>query len=293
MFRILFTMVLLAVFAATSLRAEWQNKQFAWEKCQTSIPGVLLAEWKFNTPRLICVYALRIDLQTPGLQFHVTGKADQYGQPMPGEPGFIIRTKRQTTVAFFNEMQKKHRFPMAAAVNAAPWSPWKKPWNHPYADRMGLLVSDGDVVLPPNGKRPAFIVYKDGKVDMQILPPDADLSNIRHAVSGFFYILEKSTPSGKQQGTAPRTGIGLSADRRYLYIFVADGRQPEYSLGMTEFEVGTFLRYLGADIGINMDGGGSSTLVLRRKNKAVMLNKQLANGIRTVGASLGISIPRR
>ena len=293
MFRILFTMVLLAVFAATPLRAEWQNKQFAWEKCNTSIPGVHLAEWKFNTPRLICVYALRIDLQTPGLQFHITGKAAQYGQPMPGEPGFIIRTRRQTTVAFFNELQRKHRVPMAAAVNAAPWSPWKKPWNHPYADRLSLLVSNGDIVLPPNGKRPAFIVYKDGKVDMQILPPDADLSNIRHAVSGFRFVLEKKEPSGKQQGTAPRTGIGLSADRRYLYIFVADGRQPEYSLGMTEFEVGTFLRYLGADIGINMDGGGSSTLVLRRKNKAVMLNKQPANGIRTVGASLGISIPHQ
>ena len=62
---------------------------------------------------------------------------------------------------------------------------------------------------------------------------------------------------------------------------------------MTEFEVGTFLRYLGADTGINMDGGGSSTLVLRQKNKAVMLNKQPMNGIRTVGASLGISIPRQ
>ena len=293
MFRILLTIVLLAVFAAVPLRAEWQNKQFTWEKCKTSIPGVLKAEWKFNSPRLICVYALRIDLQTQGLQFHITGKAPEYGQEMPGEPGFIIRTRRQTTVAFFNELHKKHRIPMAAAVNTAPWSPWKKPWNHPYADRMGLLVSNGDVVLPPTGSRPALIVYKDGKVDMQTLPANADLSNIRHAVSGFRFVLEKCEPSGRQQGTAPRTGIGLSADRRYMYWFVADGRQPEYSQGMTEFEVGTFLRYLGADIGINMDGGGSSTLVLRQKNKAVMLNKQPMNGIRTVGASLGISIPRQ
>ncbi len=291
MIKHLFTVAVIAVLTMIPLRAEWQNKQFSWKKCKTDIPGILQAEWKFERPRPVCVFALRIDLQTPGLQFHITGKDPDYGKPMPDAPECIIRTKRQTTMAFFNQL-KKQNIPMAAAINAAPWKPWKKPWDHIYADGMGLLISNGDIILPSNGKYPSFIVYKNGNVDMKLLPPEADLSNIRHAISGFQFVLQQGTPSGNRMLLAPRTGFGLSADRRYLYLFVADGRQEKYSLGMTTFEVGTFLRYLGADTGINMDGGGSSTLILRRKNKGVMLNKQPNNSLRPVGSSLGISIPR-
>jgi exopolysaccharide biosynthesis protein len=211
---------------------------------------------------------------------------------MPEDALFTVRTRRQTTVDFFNDLLQKEHHPMVAAINGAPWKPWVAPWNHPFADCMGLLISDGDVVLPSNGIKPSLIIFNDGRAEMKLLKPDTDLSGIRHAISGFFFALKKGVPVGNKKNTAPRTGIGLSADRRYMYWVVADGRQENYSLGMTVYEVGTFLRYLGADVGLNMDGGGSSTFVLLRQNKAVMLNKQPKNSIRKVGSSIGISIAR-
>ncbi len=292
MMKMIFSIAFIAVLSLSSLRGEWQNKSFNWKKCDRPHPGIQLAEWKFHSPRLIRVYAMRINLRTPGLQFHVTGKAPEYGYPMPEDALFTVRTRRQTTVDFFNDLLQKEHRPMVAAINGAPWKPWVAPWNHPFADCMGLLISDGDVVLPSNGIKPSLIIYRDGRAEMKLLKPDADLSGIRHAISGFFFVLEKGVPAGNKKNLAPRTGLGLSADRRYMYWIVADGRQEKYSQGMTVYEVGTFLRYLGADTGINMDGGGSSTFVLLRQNKAVMLNRQPKNSIRKVGSSIGISIAR-
>ena len=287
-----YIILILTAFLLPSLLAEWQDGHFTWEKSEKIAPGVCAADWGFTRPRKIRIFALRIDLRTPGLQFHVTGKAPEYGYPMPEDALFTVRTRRQTTVDFFNDLLQKEHRPMVAAINGAPWKPWVAPWNHPFADCMGLLISDGDVVLPSNGIKPSLIIYRDGRAEMKLLKPDADLSGIRHAISGFFFVLEKGVPAGNKKNLAPRTGIGLSADRRYMYWIVADGRQEKYSQGMTVYEVGTFLRYLGADTGLNMDGGGSSTFVLLRQNKAVMLNKQPKNSIRKVGSSIGISIAR-
>lgn len=285
------TLLLFCVLSALLTSAQWQGGKFNWRDVKTVAPGIVRAEWKFKSPRLIRVFALRVDLRTPGLRFHVTPRDEKYGQPMPDAPECIIRTRRTTTRDFFNSLRKKN-FRMAAAVNATPWRPWKSPFTHTYADQMGFLVSDGDVVMPPDGKRPSLVITKEGKADLITVKPEDDISQIVNAVSGFSFVLKNGKLAGGNKALAPRTGYGLSQDRRYLYIFVADGRQPKYSMGMTHQEVGSFLQYLGADTGVNMDGGGSSTLIVRKGSKAQMLNKQPGGGERKVAASLGISISR-
>lgn len=57
----------------------------------------------------------------------------------------------------------------------------------------------------------------------------------------------------------PRTAVGLSQDRRTLYMVVVDGRKPN-RLGFTCDELSGFLKELGAWDGMNLDGGGSSTM---------------------------------
>ncbi|MEK6587264.1 MAG: phosphodiester glycosidase family protein [Chloroflexota bacterium] len=57
----------------------------------------------------------------------------------------------------------------------------------------------------------------------------------------------------------PRTVVCFNDD--FLYFVVVDGRQSGYSIGMTTDELGAFCRdSLGAEWGINQDGGGSSTM---------------------------------
>ncbi len=61
----------------------------------------------------------------------------------------------------------------------------------------------------------------------------------------------------------PRTAVGISADGRRLLLIVVDGRHPGFSVGTTTRETAELLRALGAVSAVNLDGGGSSALVVR------------------------------
>ncbi len=63
----------------------------------------------------------------------------------------------------------------------------------------------------------------------------------------------------------PRTAVGISRDETSLFIMVVDGRQDNLSIGMNLYEVASFLRWLGAYTAYNLDGGGSSTMVIDDK----------------------------
>jgi len=59
----------------------------------------------------------------------------------------------------------------------------------------------------------------------------------------------------------PRTGVGYTADGRVLFVTV-DGRQAGYSVGMTPRRFAKLFRSLGATYALNLDGGGSTTMVV-------------------------------
>ncbi|HKX48403.1 MAG TPA: phosphodiester glycosidase family protein [Gaiellaceae bacterium] len=57
----------------------------------------------------------------------------------------------------------------------------------------------------------------------------------------------------------PRTAVGQRADGGVI-LLTTDGRQPGFSVGMTNFELAQALVRYGAVRGMGLDGGGSSTL---------------------------------
>jgi len=57
----------------------------------------------------------------------------------------------------------------------------------------------------------------------------------------------------------PRSAVGQRADGSVLLV-TTDGRQPGFSVGMTNFELAQTLVRLGAVRGMALDGGGSATL---------------------------------
>jgi len=59
----------------------------------------------------------------------------------------------------------------------------------------------------------------------------------------------------------PRTGVGTTPDGKVLLV-VVDGRQRGYSVGMTLEEFADLFVSLGADHALNLDGGGSTTMVI-------------------------------
>ena len=62
----------------------------------------------------------------------------------------------------------------------------------------------------------------------------------------------------------PRTGVGTTPDGRVLFVTV-DGRQAGYSIGMTPFRFAKLFVSLGANYALNLDGGGSTTMVVNNE----------------------------
>ena len=63
-------------------------------------------------------------------------------------------------------------------------------------------------------------------------------------------------------GENPRTGIGVTAGGIVLLV-VVDGRRSGWSSGMRLIEFAQLFKYLGAVDAMNLDGGGSATMVVR------------------------------
>ena len=61
---------------------------------------------------------------------------------------------------------------------------------------------------------------------------------------------------------APRTAIGWQSDGTILLV-VVDGRQPQWSIGMTLAELAELMRDFGCQEALNLDGGGSTTMVVQ------------------------------
>jgi len=62
----------------------------------------------------------------------------------------------------------------------------------------------------------------------------------------------------------PRTAAGKTTDSKLLLVTV-DGRQPQISIGMSLYSLADLLLELGAVDAINLDGGGSTTMVVKQK----------------------------
>jgi exopolysaccharide biosynthesis protein len=110
-----------------------------------------------------------------------------------------------------------------------------------------------------------FAIMKDGKalISGQDIYDDIK-DNIQEAVGGRVWLVQDGTIT-KQTSTVvePRTCIGVSKDGSKVYIMAVDGRNFWYSNGMAYEEMGQCLKALGAENGINLDGGGSTTFFIR------------------------------
>lgn len=66
----------------------------------------------------------------------------------------------------------------------------------------------------------------------------------------------------KIPGRHPRTGVGISKDNKEIIMLTIDGRSESYP-GVTQEELAEFLIELGAYNAINLDGGGSTEMIVR------------------------------
>jgi exopolysaccharide biosynthesis protein len=196
-------------------------------------------------------YALRVDLQAPGIHF--------YTAPHQGS----LNTVASTTSQFLL------KYGLQAAINANFFAPCCNATNE-QKTVLGLAVSDGNTVSAPDGtpgQNASLLIDQKNHASISETTDTTDISNVFNAVTGSGIIVQDGlnvggdTPFGDGADPNPRTSVGLSQNGRYLYVVVIDGRQPGYSVGTTSMETAQIMIAFGAYTAINLDGGGSTDLV--------------------------------
>jgi hypothetical protein len=96
--------------------------------------------------------------------------------------------------------------------------------------------------------------------------------NALDAAAGFNIILNDGrTVGGVDKVLHPRTAIGVDQTGSKVWLLVVDGRQPGYSEGATCHELAGIFQRLGAWDALNLDGGGSSIMLMRDPNGQLKL----------------------
>ena len=156
----------------------------------------------------------------------------------------------------------------------------------PYAVRRGsVVIDDGDVRLVERGAAPARplgdlvqagpLLVAGGKI---VFDADDDHEGFSAGAGQF--------DSDITGGRYPRAALGVSTDS--LVAVACDGRRSNVDGGLSMLELAEVMVELGADSAINLDGGGSTTLVHRGHllNRPYSTQDQPAPASRTVVSAL-------
>ncbi len=160
------------------------------------------------------------------------------------------------------------RSPRARPVLA--WRPGSAPW-------MGNTRVEGDSIL-----HVGWPISLDAPDDaLQVVGGFPDLLDGGRRVGD----LEVSRRPSFAGAKHPRTAIGHDPASGWLYVVVVDGRQGEYSVGMSLPELVDLMEALGITEALNLDGGGSSVMVIRGQ---VVSRPSDAEGERPVANALAV-----
>lgn len=238
-------------------------------------------------PRPLIIHVVQIDLDTPGLSFLVT----------PSDPVDGHEVRAQTTSHFLATHD------LQIAVNGDFFWPWwyytifdYYPHDNDPTDVNGFAASRGDVYSEEKADdpRPTLYLSQDNRAGI-----DQPIGAVYNAISGLPLIVEggrisdQIKPDEYYAGVHPRSAVGLDREHRTFLLFIVDGRQPNYSEGVTLPELAQIAIEYGADIALNLDGGGSSTLVIEdAQGRPQILNSPIHASIpgveRPVGNHLGV-----
>lgn len=230
--------------------------------------GVLL--YRLDDPSMlspeghVAVQALRLDPRKVRLE---TGLADDR---LPARETVLSIAKRRGALAAVN----------AGFFSLADGSP------QALLKNAGTIVGRalrprGAVAIAERGGRPPLLFDRvtieegpDGTTlyRTRLGSSPKDWARARHAVSGAGLLLvngrlvtdwtDEGLSAGFDTTRHPRTLIGLDEDDS-IWLVTVDGRQPALSLGMSFAELQALSRRLGLRSALNLDGGGSTTMVVQ------------------------------
>jgi exopolysaccharide biosynthesis protein len=162
-----------------------------------------------------------------------------------------------------------------------------------------ITIPENGYVVVTKGPNSSFLktnfVVGD-TVTLSILT-NPDLTSTSMAITGGAILLSNGEipskfthiPEGNTSRPNPRTAVGSSKDGKTLLLVAVDGRQ-QGSIGMTLKELATLMEELGAYNALNLDGGGSTTMVSRELGTSTLtvINNPSDGSQRSIANGVGV-----
>ena len=198
------------------------------------------AEWiayRHDTPPGRSIHIADVDLCAPGIEVRATG---------PGDGRQVVSQFAAATGAL-------------VAINGG----------HSWDGEPGPSAHDGAFFGLPDAGDLGQFAFGDGLVDVvhmsaEYVPTPAH----QEVLTGLLTlvhdgVIQEFGPGYTCDVQHPRTLLGLTADKRRLLLVAVDGRAPGAGrTGMTCAESAWYMASLGAHWALNLDGGGSTEMVL-------------------------------
>ncbi len=247
-------------------------------------PGITYLRDVREDPRPMVIHIVRVELDAPGVGFLVT----------PGDPGADRPFQAQRTSDFLDQHG------LQVAINGSFYKPAHDispldcfPHTGNRVELEGDASSQGELI-PTRSDSDYRTLYLSATNEATFKNP----GQVYNAISGSLIFVERG-----ETGTLgnhpyitqpqPRTAVALDEQGETLLLVVVDGRQPNYSEGVTIAELAGIVIDYGGYTALNLDGGGSSTLVVEGADgEPVILNSPIHNRIpgreRPVANHLGV-----
>jgi hypothetical protein len=231
--------------------------------------------------RPLVIHVVKIDLDAPGVRFLVT--------PAGADSGRILKARKTTD--FLDE------FGLQLAINAnfffpfssnSPWDYYPKPGDPVYA--VGIAASRGNLYSPMRWREGALYLSAENRASI-----DGHVGSIFNALAGRGFLVKGGRSMGPFENSDlyPRAALALDRQARTLLLVAVDGKQPNYSEGVTLEELAAILIEYGAYDAIRLDEGGSATLAAEGPDGRPLLlncpiNSRIPGYERPVANHLGI-----
>ncbi|HJN17133.1 MAG TPA: phosphodiester glycosidase family protein [Armatimonadota bacterium] len=223
-----------------------------------------IAYWaeQWETPRPVRLHFLRVDLASPGIEVLAIVGEDPDGEG-PAEATLTRPTQllaAESASAGVNANFFRHLPSASDEEKKRGWFVGK------HVDICGLAAADDAVRSQPEEKFPGFWI--DGAGNPHVGPADVD--EVADGVSGLPLLRDGENLRAPDGPLHPRTLVGLDAEARYMLIVIADGRRPGYSEGVSLYECAELMKTHGCSDAVNLDGGGSSVMLIQEEEPRVM-----------------------
>ncbi|MGG5506300.1 MULTISPECIES: phosphodiester glycosidase family protein [unclassified Myroides] len=148
----------------------------------------------------------------------------------------------------------------------------------------GIFVFNGMILraTASNRNEGYLAVDKQNKVSLEEMENfDQQAATLQQAVSGGVWLVKNGqTVVQSDKEIHPRTAVGITS-KNQLLLMVVDGRNYTWSNGMNYEDLGDYMRSIGSERALNLDGGGSSTFFINPNftvNKFQIRNLPSDNG---------------